>query len=196
VRVALVLGASYLLGSIPFSFLVARLFGVRDVRQEGSGNVGATNVMRTAGKLPGLLAFLLDASKGAAAPLLARWAGSDDLVQSAAATLAVLGHVFPVWLRFRGGKGVATGVGAFFPLAPIPSGLAIVVFVLTLLLTRFVSLASLSGTLALVVAAFFRASLPVSVSALLAASLIFYRHRGNLERLARGTEPRAGRSGR
>ena len=106
----LVLAGGYLLGSIPFSFLVARLFGVADVRKVGSGNVGATNVARTAGKGPGLVAFLLDAGKGAAAvALAARFAGSPWPVFAGA--LAVLGHMFPPWLGGKGGKGVATGAG-------------------------------------------------------------------------------------
>src|SRR5512136_1559600 len=103
-----VVAASYLLGSIPFSFLVARAFGVRDVRRVGSGNVGATNVLRSAGKAAGLLAFALDAAKGAAATLLALHLLPGDAVAAALAAVAVVvGHMYPVWLRFQGGKGVA-----------------------------------------------------------------------------------------
>jgi glycerol-3-phosphate acyltransferase PlsY len=192
VREALVLVLAYLVGSIPFSFLVARAFGVRDVRESGSGNVGATNVLRAAGRTAGLLAFLADAGKGAAAAALARaWVGGDK-VPAAAAALAVLGHVHPVWLSFRGGKGVATGVGAFAPLAPLPAALAIVLFALTLALTRYVSVASLLGTLGLVGSAAFLAPPPVAVASGLAGALIFYRHRENLSRLRAGTERRVG----
>jgi glycerol-3-phosphate acyltransferase PlsY len=192
VRAALVLLMSYLLGAIPFSFLVARYFGVADVRKAGSGNVGATNVMRTAGTLAGTLAFLLDAGKGGLASILARSLSSGDSIPAGAAAAAVFGHMFPIWLRFRGGKGVATGLGAFFPLAPLPAGFALVVFVLVLLLTRYVSIASLCGTFALVVGAFFLRPRPVALAALACALLIVWKHRGNLERLAHGTEGRAG----
>ncbi|HWX23925.1 MAG TPA: glycerol-3-phosphate 1-O-acyltransferase PlsY [Vicinamibacteria bacterium] len=189
-RGALILCASYLLGAIPFSFLVARHFGVADVRKAGSGNVGATNVMRTAGTRAGSLAFLLDAGKGAAAALLARVLDSGDLLPALAAAAAVLGHMFPIWLRFRGGKGVATGVGAFFPLAPLAAGLALATFAVALLATRYVSVASLCGTLALVVGAFLFSSQPVALAALACAVLIVLKHRANLERLIRGTEGR------
>jgi hypothetical protein len=119
-RTVLALASAYLLGSLPFSFLVARFFGVKDVRAVGSGNVGATNVMRSAGKVAGILAFLLDAAKGALAVLLAqRLFGEASPLGPAAAAAAVAGHMYPVWLGFRGGKGVATGAGAFLPLAPL-----------------------------------------------------------------------------
>src|SRR5512136_2326876 len=117
-----VVAASYLLGSIPFSFLVARAFGVRDVRRVGSGNVGATNVLRSAGKAAGVLAFLLDAGKGAAAvALAARLVPGEPALPAAAALAAIVGHMYPMWLRFEGGKGVATGLGAFAPLVPMAS---------------------------------------------------------------------------
>jgi hypothetical protein len=115
---ALVLAASYLLGSIPFSYLVARLRGV-DVRTVGSGNVGATNVMRNVGKTAGLAAFALDAAKGAAAAVIAQRVGLGVGLAALAAVAAIFGHMYPVWLGFRGGKGVATGAGAFLPLAPL-----------------------------------------------------------------------------
>src|SRR5688572_11405613 len=130
---AFVLIAAYLLGSIPFSYLVARWRGV-DVRRAGSGNVGATNVMRTAGPAAGIAALVLDAAKGAGAAMLAQAAAArhapdmSDVLPGGAAAAAVLGHVYPVWLGFRGGKGVSTGAGAFVPLAPLAAGLAVAIF--------------------------------------------------------------------
>jgi glycerol-3-phosphate acyltransferase PlsY len=189
-----VLLGAYLLGSIPFSFLVARAFGVKDVRRSGSGNVGATNVMRAAGKTAGILAFLADAGKGALAAGLAQRSVPGDAIPAAASALAVLGHVHPVWLGFRGGKGVATGVGAFAPLVPLGAAFSLVVFALALALTRYVSVASLCGTLGLVAAAAVLSTPPVTIAAAFAAALIFYRHRENLARLQAGTERRVGAS--
>ena len=188
------LAGSYLLGSIPFSYLVARGFGVADVRKVGSGNVGATNVMRSAGKTAGALAFLLDAVKGGAASfLVARAVPQDPVLPSLAAVAAVLGHVFPVFLRFRGGKGVATGAGAFAPLAPAAAGLALVVFAATLALTRYVSLGSLVASASLpVLAALFGAPVPVWAGAAFCAALIAVKHRANIARLRAGTESRIG----
>lgn len=188
------LGAAYLLGSVPFSFLVARWFGVKDVRQVGSGNVGATNVMRSAGRGAGLLAFLLDAGKGAAAAWLASLVepGTSPL-PPLAAVAAVLGHMYPVWLGFRGGKGVATGAGAFVPLAPAATAGSFVAFAVTAALTRYVSLGSIAGAIALATLAFALGSPPaVAWAAAIVAALVIWKHRGNLQRLARGTESRVG----
>ena len=158
---ALVLAASYLLGSIPFSYLVARQRGI-DVRSVGSGNVGATNVMRSVGKGAGLLAFVLDAAKGSLAAVIALRPASAPRWRPLAAVAAIVGHMYPVWLRFRGGKGVATGAGAFLPLAPVATGVALVVFALTLAVTRYVSLGSMVSAIALaLVAAFAGAPPPV-----------------------------------
>lgn len=189
----LALAAAYLLGSIPFSYLVARLFGVQDVRKVGSGNVGATNVMRSAGKTAGSLAFLLDASKGALAALVAeRLAGGVTLPPLAAAA-AVIGHMHPVWLSFKGGKGVATGAGAFLPLLPAATAAAVVVFVATAAATRYVSLGSVAGTLTLAGLAFWLgAPRPVWLSAAGIAALIVWKHRRNLERILNGSENRLG----
>src|SRR5262245_15306915 len=158
--VAVVLALAYLLGSVPFSFLVARAFGVPDVRNVGSGNVGATNVMRAAGRPAGVLAFLLDASKGAVAALVAQRIAPGPLPAPLAAGAAVLGHMFPVWLRFRGGKGVATGAGAFLPLAPLATAMALLAFAVTALATRYVSLGSVLGTITLAATAFLTGAHP------------------------------------
>ena len=196
-NLAFVLALAYLLGSVPFSFLVARFFGVPDVREVGSGNVGATNVMRSAGKAAGILAFALDASKGAIAALAAQRLASGPVLPPFAAAAAVLGHMFPVWLGFRGGKGVATGAGAFLPLAPLATAAAISAFVLTALATRYVSLGSVVGTLTLATAAFLTGAHPaVAWSATVIGALVVFKHRANLERIVRGTESRVGDSSR
>ena len=186
--------AAYLLGSIPFSFLVARAFGVRDVRRVGSGNVGATNVMRSVGKLAGAFALLLDVGKGAAATLAAlRLFPADPVVGALAALAAIAGHMFPVWLRFRGGKGVATGFGAFLPLAPRAAALAAIVFALAVAATRYVSVGSIAAAVAMAALAHaFGAPAPVVAAAAVAAAFIVLRHRSNLHRLRQGTEPRLG----
>jgi glycerol-3-phosphate acyltransferase PlsY len=188
---AALLGA-YLLGSIPFSFLVARRSGV-DVRAVGSGNVGATNVLRSAGKTAGAIAFVLDFLKGAAATWLAREIVGGVAFPSLAAVVAVLGHMHPVWLRFRGGKGVATGAGAFLPLAPLAAAGAIVLFAVVAFATRYVSLASIAGSLSLgVIAYLIGTPPPVPLAATLVAIVITWKHRGNIQRLAQGTERRMG----
>jgi glycerol-3-phosphate acyltransferase PlsY len=191
--VAAVLVLALLLGSLPFSWIVARVFGVRDVRAVGSGNVGATNVMRSAGKLPGVLAFLLDFLMGALASWIAvRWIGGAR-VPAMAAVLAVLGHMYPPWLAFRGGKGVATGAGAFVPLAPGATGLALLAFPLVLAGTRYVSVASLAGGFTLAAAAWaLGAPIPVALAATAMALFITWKHRANLQRLLKGTEHRVG----
>jgi len=196
VNAALVVVACYLVGSIPFSFLVARLWGVADVRRVGSGNVGATNVMRSAGAVPGALALLLDVAKGSAAVLAVARIGGPDLV-GLAATSAVVGHTFPVWLGFRGGKGVATGAGAFLAIAPGATAAGLLVFAVTLAATRYVSAGSIAGSLALAVAAFVTGQPPgVAWASAAVALLVAWTHRGNLARIAGGTESRLGRPGR
>jgi glycerol-3-phosphate acyltransferase PlsY len=190
---AATLALAYLLGSIPFSFVVARAFGVKDLRQVGSGNVGATNVMRSAGKTAGILAFVLDASKGALAALAAQRLDAGPALPPLAAAAAVIGHMYPVWLGFRGGKGVATGAGAFLPLAPLPTLLALVAFVATAAATRYVSLGSVVGAMALAAAAFLLGA-PAAVcwSATLTGALIVFKHRSNLQRIFRGEESSLG----
>jgi glycerol-3-phosphate acyltransferase PlsY len=189
--VALVL--AYLVGAIPFSYLVARRFGVDDVRKVGSGNVGATNVLRSAGKTAGILALALDAGKGALAAWLAQRLVGGSVVPSLAAAAAVIGHMYPVWLRFKGGKGVATGAGAFFPMAPKAALVAVLVFALTAWASRYVSLGSVAGTITLAALAFaFGAPRPVWLSASLIGALIVFKHRGNLARVVHGGESRLG----
>jgi glycerol-3-phosphate acyltransferase PlsY len=191
-----VLAGAYLLGSVPFSYLVARLRGV-DVRAVGSGNVGATNVMRSAGRVAGATAFVLDLVKGTAACLVGERLDPGGWLAALAALVAVLGHIFPVWLRFRGGKGVATGLGALAPLVPLASGAAVAAFFLTLASTRFVSLSSIVGALVLVVLApLLGASAATTASVTAVALVVILKHHANIVRIARGSEPRVGRARR
>jgi acyl phosphate:glycerol-3-phosphate acyltransferase len=191
-RDGLVLLLAYVLGSIPFSYLVARQRGV-DVRTVGSGNVGATNVMRSVGRGAGLVAFVLDFLKGSAATFLAMKVSGGVEVPSLAAVVAVLGHMFPIWLRGQGGKGVATGAGAFLPLAPLPTLVSLVTFALTLALSRYVSVSSIAGTVALAVATRVTGlPPPITLAAVASAALVIWKHRGNLRRIANGTENRLG----
>ncbi|HEX8285238.1 MAG TPA: glycerol-3-phosphate 1-O-acyltransferase PlsY [Pyrinomonadaceae bacterium] len=193
-----VVSLAYLLGSIPFGYLLVRLRGGGDVRQTGSGGTGATNVTRRAGKGVGLLTLLLDALKGTAAVLVARalHGANEEWWVCAAAVAAVLGHVFPVWLRFRGGKGVATGLGVFLVLAPLATLCALVVFVVVVGLWRYVSLGSMTGAVALPLAVWIlsavglsdRAAAPVLAVAVTGAALIVFMHRANIGRLLRGEE--------
>lgn len=197
----LALAMGYLVGSIPFGYLIVRLTSGADVRETGSGGTGATNVSRRAGKLAGVLTLVLDALKGAFAVLLARvMLGNADVNAKwwvAAAAIAVIaGHIFPVWLGFRGGKGVATGAGVFLVLAPFALLCAGVVFIVVVLITRYVSLASITSVALIPVfvwlqkliiqpAADIRAPLVVAVAG---ALLIIFAHRANIARLISGTE--------
>ena len=199
-RPVLVLIAAYLLGSIPFGYLIVRARTGADVRASGSGGTGATNVSRRAGKFAGVVTLLLDAAKGALAVLLARLVLADDFGLNwwvaGAAVAAVFGHCFPVWLGFRGGKGVATGVGVFLSLYPPAVACAAVVFVLAVALTRYVSLGSILATAVFplfvwLLSVYFRpvAGLAqVLTAAVIAGALIILMHRANLARLLRGTE--------
>ena len=199
-RSALILIAAYLLGSIPFGYLIVRATEGGDVRESGSGGTGATNVSRRAGKLAGILTLLLDAAKGAFAVWLARFFLSPDMginwCVAAAAIIAVFGHCFPVWLGFRGGKGVATGVGVFLSLSPLALTCAALVFILVVWLTRYVSLGSITAAaafpLCVLLLDFFGSAVapraPVMSAALACAALIIFMHRANIGRLLNGTE--------
>lgn len=189
-----VLVAGYLLGSLPFSYWVGRLCGV-DIRHAGSGNVGATNVLRTAGRGAGVVAFILDVLKGATASFVGGRLDSSGTLAAVAAVGAVLGHVYPFWLRFRGGKGVATGFGALAPLAPMATLIALAVFGIVLFAGRFVSVASITGAVALAATAPLLGAPPaVCLAMAFVVILIVARHHGNIARLLRGEENRIGRA--
>ena len=194
---ALVLIAAYLLGSIPFAYLAGRARGV-DIRTVGSRNVGATNVFRTLGRRIGVAVMALDIAKGAVAVAVARVLLESPWPLLAAAA-AILGHVFPVWLRFRGGKGVAVAGGAVLALTPLPALVALAVWLTLTVLTRYVSIGSVAGAVAYPVAvAALGEPWPTVVFSLLAGAAVIAKHRANLVRLARGTELRVdlGRRGR
>ena len=189
----LAVGFGYLIGSIPFAYLLARRIGGIDVRLAGSGNVGAANVLRTTGVAGALVVVALDAGKGAATVLLARGLDGGAAVPAAAGLAAILGHIYPVWLRFRGGKGVATACGVFALLAPAAALISAALFVATVWWTRYVSLGSLAAATALAPAAYLTgAPLATVVAAIAAAAIVFERHRANLARLRGGTERRVG----
>jgi len=187
---------AYLLGSIPFGYLIVRGREGADVRTTGSGGTGATNVSRRAGKGAGVLTLVLDALKGAAAVLIAQTLSGNGWVVTAAAIAVIVGHIFPLWLGFRGGKGVATGAGTFLMLMPVALLCAGVIFVAIVLFTRYVSLGSMiaAATIPLFVwlqTVFVARSTdlrPLLTAAIAGALLIIFAHRGNIERLARGTE--------
>ncbi|HVG23094.1 MAG TPA: glycerol-3-phosphate 1-O-acyltransferase PlsY [Thermoanaerobaculia bacterium] len=202
---------AYLIGSIPFSFLVARAFSGKDVRQEGSGNVGATNVARTAGRGAGVLALLGDLVKGLASVLFARWLvsrpqwpfapgmqpwESREMWIALAGLIAVLAHMFPVWLRFHGGKGVATAAGVVLALDPRVFAASLLVFAIVVLLSRMVSLASILTAAAIPLlfrfvaheSPFWRTVISIGI-----ASAVILKHHSNIARLARGTERKLGR---
>jgi len=182
----------YLLGSIPFGIVMARLFGLGDLRKIGSGNIGATNVLRTGNKPAAALTLVLDAAKGGIAVLLARALVAEDAAQVAGAA-AFLGHLFPVWLGFKGGKGVATYLGTLLALF-WPAGLvACALWLLTAGLSRISSLSALVAAALTPVAATVLGRPDLSVLAILLGALIFVRHDANIRRLLRGEEPRIGR---
>lgn len=203
IAVLLIAAVAYLLGSIPTGYLLVRLFRDQDIRSVGSGNIGATNVMRLGGKGLGAATFLLDMLKGCAAVwlggVLAAALAPEMALRNAealAAISAVAGHMFPVWLRFRGGKGVATGFGVFLYAAPPAALAAITVFAIVLLLTRYVSLASIIGAASFPVFAWllvhgYKPAFFIAAQVIVAL-LIIVKHHQNIRRLLSGNESRIG----
>ena len=191
---AALVGLAYLIGSVAFAVLLVRISTGKDIRTEGSGNAGATNVLRAHGKRLGLTVAALDVAKGALAVWLVRLATADPRYAAAAAFAAVLGHVFPIYYGFRGGKGVATAVGAFLVLAPWPTLACVGVFVLVVAATRYVSLGSIVGMVLLppIAGLLFHAPRSVVLAAAATAVLIVLKHRENLARLASGKERKLG----
>jgi acyl phosphate:glycerol-3-phosphate acyltransferase len=182
----------YLAGSVPFAFLLARGAGI-DVRVAGSGNVGAANVMRTTGTRRAILVMSLDVAKGTLAVALATVVHAGVTLTALAAAAAVVGHIYPVWLRFHGGKGVAVAAGVFGILTPIATALAAGLFLVIVWVTRYVSLGSIAATVALPPAAWITGEpKAVVLAAAGSGALILFRHRGNIRRLREGTERRMG----
>lgn len=182
----------YLLGSVPFGIVITRALGLGDLRKIGSGNIGATNVLRTGHKGAALATLLLDSGKGAIAVLLARWLGGETAAVMAGAG-ALLGHCFPVWLGFRGGKGVATFLGTLIALY-WPLGLAAcAIWLVVALVTRISSLSALVAVGTSPLVALLMGKGQIAAAALFMAALIFWRHKENISRLLAGTEPKIGR---
>jgi glycerol-3-phosphate acyltransferase PlsY len=212
VRPAVVIVITYLVGSIPFGYLIVRATQGADVRETGSGGTGATNVSRRAGKVAGVLTLLLDALKGVVAVVVAKvilalpvfgeglqgrlTAGNEYWWVAAAAIAVIVGHIFPIWLRFRGGKGVATSFGVFLVLMPIAAVSAGMIFVFVVGVTRYVSLASIVAAIAIPLLVLLldglvrplESLLPTLCAAIAAAALIVFAHRENIRRLMAGTE--------
>jgi glycerol-3-phosphate acyltransferase PlsY len=187
---------AYVLGSIPFGFLIVKARGA-DIRRTGSGNIGAANVARSAGVVAGLLTLMLDAAKGYAAVwIAARWTRGDMHWMMAAALAAVVGHMFPIWLGFRGGKGVATGLGVFLPISAEAVAAAMILWVIVVVFWRYSSLGSIIAAVALPVFVHLlyapRHAPPpyVTFGTILISLLVLAKHRSNIERLIAGTENR------
>lgn len=191
----IVLAAGYLLGSIPFAYLLARRHRGIDLRIAGSGNVGAANLLRTTTKKIGVSAMALDVCKGIASVLLARQIDPGAAGPAVAGIAAVLGHIYPVWLGFRGGKGVATTCGVFSILAPQATAIATVVFLVLVWWTRYISLGSVAGSVILAPLTYVLGGPDVTViAAIIVAAIVVHRHRSNLKRVFAGIERRIGQS--
>jgi glycerol-3-phosphate acyltransferase PlsY len=203
VTLAVLLVGSYLLGSIPFGYLAGRLGGI-DIRQAGSGNVGATNVVRVLGKRFGYPVFALDFLKGFGAVKISmliapgrppEW-DTPEIFGILAALCSVLGHLYPPWLKFKGGKGVATSAGALLALTPTATLIGVAIWIVVFWLTRYVSLASITAAVVLPIVILVVSSQdqnkgrPLAYSSACVAAVVIWRHRSNLSRLIRGTEPR------
>ena len=183
---------AYLLGAIPFGYLLTRFTTGKDVRSEGSGNTGATNVLRAAGRGAAIATLVLDMAKGFAAVWIAGWLTGGSSGWMADAALAVMvGHAFPIFLGFKGGKSVATFTGAFLYLTPIPALCGIVVFVITVVVTRYISAASIlaAATFPLGVWLIQHSTLNEVLAAVIAAAIAVYRHKENIRRIRAGKEP-------
>jgi glycerol-3-phosphate acyltransferase PlsY len=189
----LALVLAYLIGGIPFGYFVVRWRTGRDVRDFGSGNIGATNVLRTTGRSAGVLTLLLDVVKGFAGVALVAWMVPDDphiLWRSAGALAVMAGHAFPIFLSFKGGKAVASFIGAFLYLAPLPLLAVLILFVAVVAYTRYISLGSIvaAGSFPFAVWLILHPPAPLWIAALIAGAFIVYRHRANIQRIRAGNE--------
>lgn len=184
---------SYLLGSVSFSIVIAKWVKGIDIRQHGSGNAGATNTLRVLGKGPGILVFLLDIAKGVAAVWIGHGLGGNDWIPALCGLSAIIGHNWPVWFRFKGGKGIATTVGVIATLAFVPALCAGIIAIATIALTRYVSLGSLLfAALTPLFISIFYFSVPLLCASLLICIFAFVRHRTNIVKLFQGTENKLG----
>lgn len=193
----LIVIVAYLLGSIPFGLLIVKISGGGDIRKSGSGNIGAANVARNAGAIAGALTLLLDAAKGYLAVFLAaRWTGENIRWMTAAAVIAVVGHMFPIWLRFRGGKGVATGVGVILPICWQAAALGVLLWLVVVAFWRYSSLGSIAAAVAMPIfvyvlyAPHHTPPEALTFGTVLISILVLIKHRSNMERLIAGEESR------
>ncbi len=187
------IAAAYLLGAVPFGLLFSRWLTGKDPRQHGSGNIGATNALRTGGKMVGVLTLLADIGKGALPVAVALALNAAPMVVAAAALAAFLGHIFPVYLGFRGGKGVATMYGVLIPWQPLAALVSFVIWFIVFKISRYVSLASIMAGLALPLAAWgLQAGMAATGLCAVLGAIMIVRHHGNIRRLLAGTEPKAG----
>ncbi|MDD5687573.1 MAG: glycerol-3-phosphate 1-O-acyltransferase PlsY [Elusimicrobia bacterium] len=187
----LILLLSFLFGSIPTAYLISKIFYGIDIRNYGSGNPGATNVYRTLGKKPGIITFVIDVLKGFFPVFISKKLFSDNLliIPVISGFLAVLGHIWTPFLRFKGGKGVATGCGIFLGLAPLSAVLAVIVFVVVLIITKYVALGSISAAISLPIFLYvLKESLILVLIAILLAFIIVWRHKSNIRKILGGVE--------
>lgn len=194
-RELIFVGLAYLLGSLPTALLAVRFATGGDVRREGSGNIGATNATRSAGLRVGIIVTVVDIGKGVLSVMLMTGVNPSVKWQTVAVLAAMIGHCYPVWLRFRGGKGVATAFGAVAVLAPVPCAFALATWVVVVFIARYVSVASMAAAASLPVwlAVVGRPPLPLLAGVSGAAILVILRHISNMKRIARGEEDRLGK---
>ncbi len=187
-QLILLIICSYLLGSIPTGLLLAKSAGV-DIRTTGSGNIGATNVYRTLGRSIGILTLVGDCLKGLIPVLVARWLGMGEVGIAAAGTAAFLGHVYTIFLRFKGGKGVATALGVFLGASPPSVGIAVIIFIATVVARRYISLGAIvaAGAIPFLITGLDRRPLVIAMSVVIAI-IVIWRHRENISRMRAGTE--------
>ena len=183
----------YLVGSIPFGIVISKIFGLGDLRKVGSGNIGATNVLRTGNKLAAFLTLLFDFSKGICAVLIVRQYLGEDAVQISAFS-ALAGHCFPIWLKFRGGKGVATFLGVTLALFFIAGIICCFVWLLVALVKKMSSLASLTSSASAPIAAIFLNQPNAIILLVLMVGIVFFRHKQNIDRIIKGVEPKIGKT--
>jgi len=189
--------AAYLLGAVPFGLLLTKLLSKRDPRDYGSGNIGATNAMRTGGKLAGALTMLADIAKGTLPVLLAILAGLSEVWVAIIAVVTFLGHLYPVYLGFKGGKGVATMLGVMLPWQPLAAGAGLLIWIILIKLTHYVSLSSILAALLLpLLVVWTGGSVPALLAGMVFASLVTLKHAGNIKRLMNGTEPSTRKEGK
>jgi len=189
--------AAYLLGAVPFGLLLTKLLSKRDPRDYGSGNIGATNAMRTGGKLAGALTMLADIAKGTLPVLLAILAGLSEVWIAIIGVVTFLGHLYPVYLGFKGGKGVATMLGVMLPWQPLAAGAGLLIWIILIKLTHYVSLSSILAALLLpLLVVWTGGSVPALLAGMVFATLVTLKHATNIKRLMNGTEPSTRKEGR